>query len=93
MKMEAVFHSETYFLLATRCHPGSSSLLERDVQQDVKSEANPVTDRGGPGMLTIPRFLDNRLTDVAEVVSLTHLPHSTRQKHHLCFLIIMLVAE
>jgi hypothetical protein len=34
-------------------------------------------------MLRIPHCLDNRLTDGGKVVSPTHLPHTTPQKHYL----------
>jgi hypothetical protein len=40
-----------------------------------KSKAIPVTDRAGPLVCEtsrLPHFLDNRLTDGDEVVSLTH---------------------
>jgi hypothetical protein len=33
-------------------------------------------------MLRIPHYLDSRLTDGGEVVSLTHRPRSTPQKHN-----------
>jgi hypothetical protein len=33
------------------------------------------------GMLRIPHCLDNRLTDGGKVVSPTHRPHFTPQKH------------
>jgi hypothetical protein len=36
-------------------------------------------------MLRILHCLDNRLTDVGKVVSLTHRPHFTPQKHLLLF--------
>jgi hypothetical protein len=50
-----------------------------------KSKAIPVTGRGGLqscGMLRILHYLDNRLTDGGEVVSPTHRPLSTPQKHY-----------
>jgi hypothetical protein len=51
----------------------------------VKSKAVPVTGRGGLWgceTLRIPHCLDNRLKDGGEVVSPTHWPPSTAQKHH-----------
>jgi hypothetical protein len=45
----------------------------------------PVTGRGGLlgyEMLRIPHCLDNRLTDGSKVVSPTHWPHFTPQKHY-----------
>jgi hypothetical protein len=33
-------------------------------------------------MLKIPHYLDNRLTDDIEIVSSTHPPSSTLQKHY-----------
>jgi hypothetical protein len=48
-----------------------------------KGKAIPVTVRGGPlGCETakLPHFLDNRLTDDGEVVSLTRRPHFTPQE-------------
>jgi hypothetical protein len=51
-----------------------------------KSKAIPVTGRGGLWgceMLRIPHYLDNRLTDGGKVVSPTHRPHFTPQKHYL----------
>jgi hypothetical protein len=50
-----------------------------------KSEAIPVTGLGGLydcEMLRIPHCLDNRLIDDGKVVSPTHQPHFTRQKHY-----------
>jgi hypothetical protein len=52
----------------------------------------PVTGRGGlqgNEMLRIPRCLDNRFTDGAEVVRLTHRPHSTPQKHFFILLVLI----
>jgi hypothetical protein len=49
-----------------------------------KSEAILVTGRGGLqgcDMIKIPHCLDNGLTDGSNVVSPTHRPHSTPQKH------------
>jgi hypothetical protein len=43
----------------------------------IKVKANPITDRGGPWgceRSRLTHFLDNRLTDGSEVVSLTCLP-------------------
>jgi hypothetical protein len=48
-------------------------------------EAIPVTGRVGLlgcEMLRIPHCLDNRLTDGGKVVSSTHPPHFTPQKHY-----------
>jgi hypothetical protein len=45
----------------------------------------PVTGLGGLygcEMLRIPHCLDNRPTDGGKVLSLTHLPHFTPQKHY-----------
>jgi hypothetical protein len=50
-----------------------------------KSKIIPVTGcRGlyGCKMLSIPQYLDNRLTDGGKVVSLSRLPRSTPQKHY-----------
>jgi hypothetical protein len=48
-----------------------------------KSKAIPVTGRGGPygcEMSRLPHFLDSRLTDGGEVVTLTHwLPFTCRK--------------
>jgi hypothetical protein len=49
----------------------------------VKRKAVPVTGRGGPQSCEasrIPHFLDNRLTDDGEVVSLTRRPPFTPQE-------------
>jgi hypothetical protein len=51
----------------------------------IKGKAIPVTGCGGLwgcDMLRIPHCLDNRLTDGGKVVSPTHWPHSTPQKHY-----------
>jgi hypothetical protein len=58
-----------------------------------KSTAIPVTDHvglWGYEVLRIPLSLDNRLTDGGEVVSPTHLPSSTPQKH--IFLPLVLIS-
>jgi hypothetical protein len=61
-----------------------------DVAVHVKSEAIPVTGRGGPeGCETsrLPHFLDNRLTDGGELVSLTRRALFTPRKiprTHFC---------
>jgi hypothetical protein len=53
-------------------------------------KAIPVTDRGGAygcELLRLPHFLDNRLTDGGEVVSLTRWPPFTARKipgTHFC---------
>jgi hypothetical protein len=50
------------------------------------SKAIPVTDRGGLKgceMLRVPHCLDNRLTDAGKVVSPTHRPQFTPEKHYL----------
>jgi hypothetical protein len=49
-----------------------------------KGKAISVTARGGLQaceMSTLPHWLDNRLTDGGKVVSPTHRPRSTPQKH------------
>jgi hypothetical protein len=49
-----------------------------------KGKATPVTDRDGPWgceRLRHPHFLDNRLTDGGEVVSLTRRPRFTPQEY------------
>jgi hypothetical protein len=51
----------------------------------VKSKVIPVTGLGGLQgceMLRIPHRLDIRLTDGSKVVSTTHPPHFTPQKHY-----------
>jgi hypothetical protein len=48
----------------------------------VKGKVIPVTDHGGPQgceMLRVPHYLDNRITDGGEVVSLTRRPPFTPQ--------------
>jgi hypothetical protein len=56
----------------------------------ITSKAIPVTGRGGPyGCETsrLPQFLENRLTDGGEVVSLLHRPPFTHRKNlgtHFC---------
>jgi hypothetical protein len=56
----------------------------------VKGKAIPVTGYGVPygcERSSLPHFLDNRLTDGGEVVSLTHWPPSTPRKipgTHFC---------
>jgi hypothetical protein len=50
-----------------------------------EGKAIPVTGRGGLegcDMLWIPHCLDNRLIDGGKVVSPTHQPHFTSQKHY-----------
>jgi hypothetical protein len=56
-----------------------------------EGKAIPVTGRGGPEgceMSRLPHFLDIRLTDGGEVVSLMHQPSSTLRKipgTHFCY--------
>jgi hypothetical protein len=55
------------------------------IKVKVKSKAIPVTGLGGLWgceMLRIPHCLDNRLTDGSKVVSPTHRPYFTPQKHY-----------
>jgi hypothetical protein len=60
------------------------------VKRYVKGKATPVTGREGPLVCDtsrLPHFLDNRLTDGGEVVSLTCRPHFISRKipgTHLC---------
>jgi hypothetical protein len=59
-------------------------LLRTNISYIYNSKAIPVTGRGGLygcEMLRILHFLDNRLTDGGEDVSLTHRPRSIAQKH------------
>jgi hypothetical protein len=54
------------------------------VRSKVLGKAIPVTGCGGLygcEMLRIPHCVDNRLTDGGKVVSPTHRPHFTPQKH------------
>jgi hypothetical protein len=44
-------------------------------------------------MLTIPHYLNNRLIDGVEVVSLTHRQLSTPQKYFLLLLVLVCVKE
>jgi hypothetical protein len=58
-------------------------LLERWKINDKKSNAIPVTGRGGQDgceLLRLPQFPDNQLTDEGEVVSLTRRPPFTLRK-------------
>jgi hypothetical protein len=41
-------------------------------------------------MLRIPHCLDSRLIDGGEVVSLTHRPRSTAQKHFFLLLLVLI---
>jgi hypothetical protein len=43
-------------------------------------------------MLRIPHCLDNRLTDGGKVVSPTHPPHFTPQKHYYFFMFLVLIS-
>jgi hypothetical protein len=60
------------------------------IKQKEKGKALPATGRGGPlscGTSRLPHFLDNRLTDGGEVVSLTRWPPFTTSKipgTHFC---------
>jgi hypothetical protein len=59
------------------------------IRKEKKSKAIPVTGRGGLQgceILRIPHCLDNRLIDGGKVVSSTHWPHFTPQKHYYFFL-------
>jgi hypothetical protein len=54
-----------------------SPLSRGESSKGKKGKAIPVTGRGGPKgceASRIPHFLDNRVTDGGEVVSLTHRP-------------------
>jgi hypothetical protein len=59
-----------------------------------KGKAIPVTGCGGLygcDMLRIPHCLDNRLIDAGKVVSSTHRPHFTSQKHYYSFLMLQVL--
>jgi hypothetical protein len=54
-----------------------------DLKVYIKGKAISITGREGPWgceMSRLPHFLDNRLTDGGEVVSLTHWPPFTPRK-------------
>jgi hypothetical protein len=58
-------------------------------------KAIPVTGAGsllGCQMLRVPHCLDNRLTDGGKVVSPTHQPHLTPQKHYYFFNVPVLIS-
>jgi hypothetical protein len=60
-----------------------------------KSKAVLVIGRGGLygcEMLRIPHCLDNWLVDGGKVVSTTHLPHFTPQKHYLFLMLPVLIS-
>jgi hypothetical protein len=62
---------------------------KRQVSVKEKSKGIPVTGRGGLQsceMLRISHCLDNRLTDGGKVVSPTHRPHFTTQKHYYFYI-------
>jgi hypothetical protein len=55
----------------------------------------PLTGRGGPygcEMLRIPHYLNNQLIDGGKVVSPTHQPHFTPQKHYFFFMFPVLIS-
>jgi hypothetical protein len=57
--------------------------LNNTAKKSKKGKALPVTGRGGPldcEASKLPHFLDNRLTDDGEVVSLTCRPHFSPQE-------------
>jgi hypothetical protein len=64
----------------------------------IKSEQSktiPVTGREGLWVCVIfriPHFLYNWLTDGSKVVSLTHRPYFTLQKHFFLFLVLISVS-
>jgi hypothetical protein len=66
----------------------SSTLIIDKINK--KGKASPVTSREGPQgceMLRLPHFLDNRLIDGGEVVSLMHRPPFTSRNipgTHFC---------
>jgi hypothetical protein len=58
----------------------NTEIFEYEKSKKAKGKSIPVTGRGGPygcEMLRLPHFLDNRLTDDGEVVSLTRRPTFT----------------
>jgi hypothetical protein len=70
------------------CVTGMNLLTKNKCKMLHKSIAIPVTGLGGLKgceMLSIPRCLDNWLTDGGKVVSPTHPPHFTPQIHYYFF--------
>jgi hypothetical protein len=61
--------------------------------EEEEEEAIPLTGHGGLcEMLRIPRCLDNRLIVGGKVVSPTHRPHSTPQKHNFVLMFPVLIS-
>jgi hypothetical protein len=68
--------------------------LQKPNRNKVKGKGIPVTGHGGPEdceVLKLSHFLDNRLTDGGEVVSLTHLPPFTPRNIPRRFLVFIFV--
>jgi hypothetical protein len=96
LKLEATCSSETsVYIKPTWCHIPEDGILHSHCRENqkfytkvkVESKAIPVTGRGGLygcEMLRIPHCLDNRLLDGGNIVSPTHQPHFTPQKHYFC---------
>jgi hypothetical protein len=70
-------------------------LLEFERDKKKRRKAISVTGRGdlkGCEVFRVPQCLDNRLTDGDKVVSPTHWPHFTPQKHFFMFPVLISVS-
>jgi hypothetical protein len=77
--------NECSVVLLTEISLKEGKALESEDGKKGKGKAISVTGRGGPwGFETsrLPHFLDNRLTDSSEVVSLTHRPSLTPREDY-----------
>jgi hypothetical protein len=83
-------HSPCLYMIHPNFEPSTERVLKPGFWFAYEVKANPLTDLGGPqGCETsrLPHFLDNRLTEGGEVVSLTRRPPFTPRKipgTHFC---------
>jgi uncharacterized UBP type Zn finger protein len=75
---ESLLHTHE---IVSEVAPSYKTVLKK-YEKKVKLSQQQAMDEQGCEMLRIPHCLDNQLTDGGNIVSPTHRPRSTTQKHY-----------